>query len=79
MKRTLLAVGVAVLISMMLIPHGDYGGPVQMWLPWFYDTHWLPWNTEDWEILWTEFILQTMFAAVLFAVLVNLLPRRPRK
>jgi hypothetical protein len=79
MKRTLLAVGVAVLISMMLIPRGDYGGPVRMWLPWFYDTQWLPWNTEDWEILWTEFFLQTVFAAVLFAVLVNLFAAQTKK
>jgi hypothetical protein len=77
MKRTLLAVGIAVLISMMLIPVGDYR--VRMWLPFFYDTAWLPWDTRRWDVLWTPFILQTVFGAVAAAMIVNLLPRRPRK
>jgi hypothetical protein len=77
MKRTLLAVGVATLISMMLIPRGNY--KPQMWLPFFYDTHWLPGWAYYWRILWTPFILQTVFAVIAAAVIVNLFPRRPRK
>jgi hypothetical protein len=77
MKPTLLAVGVAVLVSLMLVPVGD--DEVRMWLPFFYDVGWLPWNTTYWRILWSPFILQTVFAAVLLAVTVNLLPRRPPK
>ena len=77
MKRTLLAVGIAVILWMMLIPRGDYG--VHIWLPFFYDTQWLGFSARNWRINWSAFILQTVFAAVLFAVLVNLLPRRPGK
>ena len=76
MKRTLLAVGIAVLASMMLIPRGDDG--IHIWLPFFYDAHWLGNQASNWEINWDAFILQTVFAAVFLAVLVNLLPRRPR-
>jgi hypothetical protein len=80
MKRTLLAVGIAVLVSMMAVPNGVYysgsGYRIQMWLPFFFDTHWLAWNTSGWRILWSPFILQTVFAAVLLAVIVNLEPRR---
>jgi hypothetical protein len=75
MKRTLLAVGVAVIVSMMLIPRGDNYG-VRMWLPFFYDTDWLPWNTTDWGVHWSAFILQTIFLALLLVVIVNLEPRR---
>jgi hypothetical protein len=71
MKRTLLAVGVAVLVSMMLTPRGPYRR-IEMWVPFF-------WDTDYWRILWTPFILQTVFAAVVAAVIVNLFPRRPRK
>jgi hypothetical protein len=71
MKRTLLAVGIAIILSMMLIPRADiYGGHI--WLPFFYET-------RNLKIHWSEFILQTVFAAVLFAVLVNLFPRRPKQ
>lgn len=79
MKRTLLAVGGAIPVSMMLVPVGDF--EVQMWLPFFYDTGWLPehWRTRSWGIHWSVFILQTIFAAVAAAVIANLFPRRPRK
>jgi len=73
MKRTLLAVGAAVLISMMLVP---------MWLapgtiirPFFFPSLVCP----SCEVLLTQFALQTAFAAVAAAVLVNLLPRKPKK
>jgi hypothetical protein len=63
---------------MMLIPRGDVYG-IHTWLPFFYDTRWLGFEARNLEINWSAFILQTVFAAVLFAVVVNLLPRRPRK
>jgi hypothetical protein len=77
MKRTLLAVGIAVLVSMMLIPRHRYWywlwppqNPVQMHAPFF--MYWDACCPVD----VTAFILQTVFAAVLLAVIVNLLPRR---
>lgn len=82
MKRTLLAIGIAVLVSLMLVP---YGSPdvhsMDMWLPFFISMNWLPesWNVRDDRIMWTPFILQTVFVAVAAAVIVNLFPRRPRK
>jgi hypothetical protein len=78
MKRTLLAVGIALLASMMLIPRGENG--VQMWLPFFFDTSGATrFGTDYWQIRWTPFILQTVFIAIAVAVIVNLFPRRPRK
>jgi hypothetical protein len=75
MKRTLLAVGIAVILSMMLIPrHRDWywlwspHNPVQMRAAFF--------MYLDSPVDVTAFILQTVFAAVLFAVVANLLPRR---
>ena len=81
MKRTLLAVGVAVLISMMLVPvertqfsffiNRDYTEKIMR--PFFLLT-----NCRC-RVQWTPFTLQTAFAAVAAAVIVNLFPRRPRK
>jgi hypothetical protein len=79
MKRTLLAVGIAVIVSLMLLPHVvDHNG-VQMWLPFFIDTAWLPTDWHVGDIQWTQFILQTIFAGVVAAVIVNLFPHRPKK
>jgi len=92
MKRTLIAVGVAVLISMMFVPHRivsakefldsslstEMGGSTwghHEWLP-FYKIGW--YNPESAHVLWTQFALQTVFAAVAAAVIVNLFPRRPK-
>jgi hypothetical protein len=79
MKRTLLAVGIAILVSMMLVPRNSFWywywpphSPVQLRAPFFM------WR-RDYPVDITGFIWQTVFAAVLFAVIVNLLPRRPRK
>jgi hypothetical protein len=78
MKRTLLAVGVAVMISMMLVPIGasiyigNIGGRL-LWLshvPFFFH--------GDWAIEWNDFFLQTLFLAVLAAVIVNLFRRKPK-
>jgi hypothetical protein len=41
------------------------------WLPFFIASKW-------WQILWTEFVLQTVFLAVLAAVLVNIPSRRTK-
>jgi hypothetical protein len=86
MKRTLLAVGVAVLASLLLVPQYtgsrpnrqgiiSFGGPWeyehQIWRqPFFCLNH-------GWEIQWDLFALQTVFAAVAAAVIVNLIPHRP--
>jgi hypothetical protein len=75
MKRTLLAVGIAILVSMMLVPRNSFwywspqSHPVQLRAPFF-----MWWS--DYPADMTGFILQTVFAAVLFAVIANLLPRR---
>ena len=75
MKRTLLAVGVAVLVSTMLVP----------------DMYWrsctvcvvvgrsgfTPFFLVN-RIAWGQFTLQTVFLSVLAAVLVNLVPHRAR-
>ena len=83
MKRMLLAVSVAILISMMLVPRGHvdilrYGhakdGNIEEFLPFFLQSVW-PTN----EIMWQTFMLQTIFLAILAAVIVNLFPRKPRK
>jgi hypothetical protein len=74
MKRTLLAVGIAIILSMMLVPRNcnwywywPPHSPVQLHAPFFY---------RGCGVDVTGFILQTVFAAVLFAVVANLLPRR---
>jgi hypothetical protein len=67
MKRTLLAVGIAVLISTLCVPcYGinTYG------VPFFHE------YCTGIRIIWAKFFLQTIFLAVLFSVIVNLLPRR---
>jgi hypothetical protein len=79
MKRTLLAVGIAVLVSMMFIPCDEWGfygwrGPQPFWIAIDRMTY-----LNEWRLMWPKFILQTVFVAVLFAVIVNLLPRRPRR
>ena len=86
MKRTLLAIGIAVLVSMMVAPFFcDNCGTDSLAIL-------RATAGESWQIIWipffaglnlkfagTAFTLQTMFLAVLFAVIVNLFPRRPRK
>jgi hypothetical protein len=75
MKRTLLAVGVAVLTSMMIIPRGlvtvgRYGhveeGDIQEFLPFFLQSQ------RHYEIMWHTFTLGTIFLIILAAVIVNL-------
>jgi cellobiose-specific phosphotransferase system component IIC len=68
MRRTLLAIGIAVLVSMMLVPRG---ASMEMYerLPFFV--------SSSYAVAWPAFILQTIFVFVGAAVLVNL--RGPRK
>jgi hypothetical protein len=68
MRRTLLAIGIAVLVSMMLVPRG---GSMEMYerLPFFV--------SSSYAVAWPAFILQTIFVSVGAAVLVNL--REPPK
>jgi len=74
MKKTLMAVGIAVLVSMMFTPHRFSWGtdpgafrhfPIFLTDPW-------AWAAPGNPILWGQFIGQTAFVAVLAAVLVNL-------
>jgi len=63
MRRTLLAIGIAVLVSMMLVPRG---AEMEMYerLPFFV--------SSSYPDAWPAFILQTIFVCVGAAVLVNL-------
>jgi hypothetical protein len=61
MKRTLIAIGVAVLLSLMLVPDSGQSFFQQHAHPFFMAEHI---NTE-------QLVLQTIFLAVLFAVIVS--------
>ena len=63
MRRTLLAIGIAVLVSMMVVPRG---ASMEMYerLPFFV--------SSSYAVAWPAFILQTIFISVGAAVLVNL-------
>jgi hypothetical protein len=72
-KRTLLAVSVAVLLSLMWIPTlTGYTGSDRITgsgQPFFALTGYIQWD---------KFVLQTIFAAIVAAVIVNLFPRRSK-
>ncbi len=79
MKRTLLAIGIAVLVSMMVAPHlspvegypGGYGAFCSRWS-----------YTGDYigdRVIIDKLVLQTAFLAVLFAVVVNIRWKRKPK
>jgi hypothetical protein len=72
MSRTLLAISVAVLISLMLAPHTGRGA-----LRFVNYAHG-PFFIMPSEIDRKQLVLQTVFLAVAAAVIVNLFPRRPR-
>jgi len=93
MRKTLLAVGVAVLVSMMLAPHGDKYG-VDGFGPFFFSGGfiktcsgcWYPgwWGTGIFygsagRVMIDMLALEMVFLAVLFAVVVNIRWSRPRK
>jgi hypothetical protein len=65
MKRTLLAVIIAILISLMVAPHKRSEGYAHA-----------PIFVASRQIDVKELVLQTIFLAVLLAVTVNLQPRR---
>jgi hypothetical protein len=67
MRRTLLAIGMAVLLSMLFVPHGGMHHGVI-----FNSGHDPFWSVPSDLIAVTPLVLQTIFAAVLAAVLVNL-------
>lgn len=72
MKRTLLAVGVAILASMMWIPvHNPYSQR--------YERVIILELFGGYDVQWGQMILQTIFVAVAFAMIVNLFPHRPRR
>jgi hypothetical protein len=88
MRKTLLAVGFAVLVSMMLAPHGERS--IAGWGPFFYSNgyfvpgrvgfYWThPYYGYERKLMIDMLILQTIFLAVLFAVLVNIRWRRNPK
>ena len=70
MKRTLLAVVIAVLISLMIAPHRG-GNPFRS-----EGYAHAPAFVASSEIDVKQLVLQTIFLAVLLAVIVNLEPRR---
>jgi hypothetical protein len=93
MKRTLLGLGFAVLVSLMFVPHRIVSAeellnsslPTEMvgstwghheWLP-FYKIGW--YNPESDHVLWTQFVLQTVFVCVLAAIIANIPYRRRRQ
>jgi hypothetical protein len=63
MRRTLLAIGISVLVSMMLVPRGA-GMEMYERSPFFV--------SSSYAVAWPAFILQTIFVSVGAAVLVNL-------
>lgn len=71
MKRTLLAIRFAVLVSMMFMPCRQWGFWGWIWPQPF----WIVTNTlteREWRLLLPKLILQTVFCAVLFAMIVNI-------
>jgi hypothetical protein len=72
MKRTLLAIGVAVIASLMWVPFGQYYADdterVTAHAPFF--------AQAEGGILYKPLFLQTLFAAVLAAIIVNLFRRK---
>jgi hypothetical protein len=70
MRRVLLAVGVAVLLSLMIVPYGghnryDSGQSFYFREPFFLDH-------KGWPMVADQLILQTVFLGVLAAVIVNI-------
>src|SRR5262245_29363518 len=77
MKRTLLAVGIAVLLSLMLVRYGGTSDH-RNWSEKFgltvrhYVSYRAPfWNSQGFPVLLTELIVQTVFVAVAVAIIAN--------
>jgi hypothetical protein len=79
MKRTLLAVGVAVLVSLMFVPINYFGGSCMLCVSYGGGVFAPFFSAWEYRIAWGHFTRQTLFLSVLGAVLVNLLPRKPKK
>lgn len=76
MRRTLLAVGFAVLVSMMLAPHGGKYG-IAGWGPFFsaqgfHVTSGGIWYEDAGRVMIHMLALEMVFLAVLFAIVVNI-------
>ncbi|HEU0273182.1 MAG TPA: hypothetical protein VFQ83_01475 [Candidatus Udaeobacter sp.] len=82
MRKTLLAVGFAVLISMLLTPHycnpGNWSGPCGMDCFGLLGDHqyhgagWRPVFVLSWDVEWRAFYAQTAFLALLATMIVNI-------
>jgi hypothetical protein len=81
MRRTLLAVGFAVLVSMLLAPHGGKRG-IEGWGPFFsaqgFDVSRGVWDGYAGRVMIDMLALEMVFLAVLFAVVVNIRWRRKK-
>jgi hypothetical protein len=83
MRRTLLAAGIAVLLSMLFAPHSrnwrqHFWGDVHDWWSSFQMTNFpLFLNTSD--VLWETFFARTAFLALLVIVLMNVSWGRSRQ
>jgi hypothetical protein len=82
-RRTFLAVGFAVLVSMMLAPHGGKQG-IEGWGPFFsaqgfHVTPGVIWYEDAGRVMIDMLALEMVFLAVLFAVVVNIHWARPKK
>ncbi len=76
MRRTLLAVGVAVLLSLMIVPYGGHSRYNPDHSFYFREPFFL--DHKGWPMVADQFILQTVFLGVLAALIVNIRwPRRP--
>src|SRR4051812_44108556 len=67
MRRTLLAVGIAVLVSLLFVPSEEWGFWGWGWRQPFWEV-----TPQEWRSFWPNMIAQTVFLAALFAVIVNL-------
>jgi len=74
LKRTLLAMGLAVLVSLMVVPYGNpvMNGKLSYRAP-FFLAH------DHYRVQVDDFLLPTLFFVILAATLVNLFPYRLRK
>jgi hypothetical protein len=82
MRKTLLTIGSAVIVSMLLAPHGTKPGGLRGWGPFFSD---YGFSAQDFaygvigRVMIDMLILQTVFLAVLFALIVNIRWRPSRR
>ena len=73
-KRTLVAVVIAVLISLMIAPHSGSGRSLLRFAGYAHGPFFIMPSYVDGK----QLVLQTIIIAVAAAVIVNLFPRRPR-